>query len=187
MKKVIKYFLQGLLYVVPLWATAFVLYKSFVFLDGLIGFAVPGLGILLILVAITIIGFIGTFLITLPITVFIERLLKRAPLIKLIYTSVQDVVSAFLGKKKGFNKPVVVKLYEASEVKRIGFITSESMKQLGMGEDEVAVYVPHSYAFSGQLFFVPESYVTPIDANATDVMKFIVSGGVTNIEDGEKG
>ncbi|HCC31721.1 MAG TPA: hypothetical protein DEQ03_16975, partial [Marinilabiliales bacterium] len=59
-----------------------------------------------------------------------------------------------------------------------GFITETDLSQLNVSE-KVAVYFPHAYAFSGELFIVPTDNITPIDVPAADVMKFIVSGGVS--------
>jgi uncharacterized membrane protein len=117
----------------------------------------------------------------LPITTFIENYIKRAPLVKIIYTSVKDLISAFVGQKKSFNKPVLVKVYENSELQRIGFVTDEHPEALSLGKDLITVYVPHSYAVSGQLFVVPRHYVTPLDAQSAEVMKYIISGGVTEV------
>ena len=170
----------------PIGVTMYVLYEAFVILDGWLPLEIPGLGILSLLVAVTLIGWIGSYLITLPVITFIENLLTRAPLVKLIYTSMKDLVQAFVGSKRAFNKPVSIKLYEDSAIERLGFITEEDLSRIHVEEDLIAVYVPHSYAFSGQLFLVPKQYVTPIDANPTDIMKFIVSGGVTEVEPKKK-
>lgn len=182
MKTLVKYFFQGLLYLVPIGVTAYVLYEVFVVLDGWLPFEYPGLGILTLLVTVTVIGFIGSFVIALPVTTFLENLLKRAPLVKVIYTSMKDLVQAFVGSKRAFNKPVSIRLYENSAIERLGFITEEDLSRIQMNEELVAVYVPHSYAFSGQLFLVPKKNIKPIDAKPADVMKFIVSGGVTEVE-----
>ncbi len=182
MKAIAKYFLQGLLYLVPIGVTAYVLYQAFVIIDGWLPFEYPGLGILSLIVAITLIGWIGSYLLTLPIITFIESLLTRAPLVKLIYTSMKDLVQAFVGSRRAFSKPVIVRLCENSTIERLGFITEEDLSRIQVKEGLLAVYVPHSYAFSGELFLVPKHCVTTIDADPTDIMKFIISGGVTEVE-----
>ena len=91
-------------------------------------------------------------------------------------------MSTFVGKKKGFSKPVLIKLYENSTIERIGFITNEDLETLNIKEGKVLVYLPHSYAFSGQLFVVDRSYIKPIDSSSAEIMKLIVSGGVTEID-----
>ena len=69
-----------------------------------------------------------------------------------------------------------------SGLEKLGFITQEDLSKLGI-EGKVAVYLPHSYNFSGNLFIVPSQNVIILkSASSADVMKFIVSGGVTEIE-----
>ena len=91
-------------------------------------------------------------------------------------------LTEFLRTKKRFDKPVLVKQNNNYEVQKLGFITQEDLTYLGIGSDKVAVYLPHSYAWSGNQFIVPKENVTPINASSTTVMKFIISGGVTKIE-----
>ena len=182
MKKFINYFLQGLLYIVPITVTLYVVYWTFQKIDGILPFQFPGLGLIVIILLITLIGFVGSVIIASPINSFFQRLLKRAPLLQTIYSSVKDLMSTFVGKKKGFNTPVLIKLYENSTIERIGFITNEDLTTLGIKEGKILVYLPHSYAFSGQLFVVERSYIKPIDASSAEIMKLIVSGGVTEIE-----
>ena len=183
MKKLINYFLQGLLYIVPITVTVAFVVWAFKKIDGIIPFDLPGLGLIIIIALITIIGFLGSAAITSPINSFFQNLLKKAPLLETIYSSVKDLMNTFVGKKKGFDQPVLIKLYENSTIERIGFITNENLKTLGIKEGKVLVYLPHSYAFSGQLFVVNRSYITPIDSSSSDIMKLIVSGGVTRITD----
>ena len=183
MKLLVKYFFQGLLYITPISVTVYVLYWVFGHLDSLLDLEYPGVGILILVVFVTVVGFIGSYLIQLPLFGFLDNQLERAPLIKVIYTSVKDLLKAFVGQKKSFNHPVLVKLYENSEVRRLGFITDEGMELLDEDTHLVTVYVPHSFAISGQLFLVPKEYIHPVKAKSTDVMKYIIAGGVTKIDD----
>ena len=182
MKKFINYFLQGLLYIVPISVTLYVVYWVFTKIDGILPFQFPGLGLIVIIALITFIGFAGSTIITSPINSFFQRLLKKAPLLQTIYSSMKDLMRTFVGKKKGFNQAVLIKLYENSTIERIGFITNENLSSLGIKGGKILVYLPHSYAFSGQLFVVEKSYITPIDKPSSEIMKLIVSGGVTEIE-----
>ena len=187
MRKIVKYFLQGLLYVTPFAVTLYVFIQLFLAIDGLVPFEYPGLGLLLILVFITLIGFVGSYIISLPVFGFIDSQLEKVPLIKVVYTSVKDLIKAFVGQKKGFNKPVLVKLYENSEIRRMGFVTDETLHILENEEDTgmVTVYVPHSFAISGQLFIVPLRYLTPVKGKSADVMKYIIAGGVAKFSEDE--
>ena len=192
MKKFINYFLQGLLYIVPIAVTGAVVLWAFNKIDKIIpglldklgiSMHIPGLGLIIIIVLITMIGFVGSAVIASPINSFFQNLLKKAPLLQTIYSSVKDLMNTFVGKKKGFSQPVLIKLYENSNIERIGFITNDDLKTLGIKNGKVLVYLPHSYAFSGQLFVVDRSYIKPIDSSSSEIMKLIVSGGVAEIDD----
>ncbi|PJA07156.1 MAG: hypothetical protein COX70_08090 [Flavobacteriales bacterium CG_4_10_14_0_2_um_filter_32_8] len=180
MKRIIGYFLQGLLYVVPVAATIYVVIKAVVMVDNIVPVKLPGLGILIILIAVTLVGFLGG---TLIVKRFfsLERLIEKAPLLKIIYTSVKDLLSAFVGKKKRFTEPVLVKM--EGGIERIGFITQRDLTHLGISENKIGVYIPFSYALTGNLIIVPKENVTPIQGKSTDIMKFIISGGITTIDE----
>ena len=191
MKKIINYFLQGLLYIVPITVTLYVAVWIFQKIDGIlpglldklgIDMHIPGLGLIIIIAFITVIGVLGSAVIFSPINSFFQNLLKRAPLLKTIYSSVKDLMSTFVGNKKGFSEPVLVKIYENSTIERIGFITNEDVESLNIAKGKVLVYMPHSYAISGQLFVVEKKNVSPIDKSSAEIMKLIVSGGVTEID-----
>lgn len=189
-KKILYYFFQGLLYIAPVTLTVWGIIAIFEWIDGLLieyldrllQRHIPGLGILVLLIAITLIGMMGSTILLKPFMAYMDTLLTKTPLIKLIYTSVKDLVSAFVGQKKRFTEPVLVKIGKGYDLEKIGFITSKDLKFLGVTDQKVAVYLPHSYAWSGNLFIVPAENVKPIDASATEVMKFIISAGVTNLD-----
>lgn len=182
MKKLLNYFINGLIFTVPIGLTIYIIYSVFSFIDNLLPFSkFPGLGIILIITIITVLGFLGNRFITKPISIFIEKLLLKTPLIKIIYTSIKDLMSAFVGSEKKFTNPVLVKVNNISDLEKIGFLTQENLKDIGVEGKKVAVYFPHSYAFSGELFIVPTENVRSIDAKSADIMKFIVSGGVSKL------
>jgi len=186
MNKLKQYFFKGLLYVVPMSVTFWVLIMGYQKLNDIIGKYLTGnwqyLGILILIILIIFVGFLGSSIIARPINSFFQRLLKKAPLLETIYTSVKDLMGTFIGKKKGFEKAVLVKLYENSTIERIGFITNEDVTSLNIAKGKVLVYMPHSYAISGQLFVVEKKNVSPIDKSSAEIMKLIVSGGVTEID-----
>ena len=181
------------MYIAPFAVTIYVFVITFTWLDGLLRdleifnkepfsrFSFPGMGLLVILIFVTLVGFIGQRLITTPIASFFSRMMEKAPLIKVIYSSVKDLLSAFVGKERKFDKPVLVHLDKDGILSRLGFITSENLDDLGI-KDRVSVYLPSSYGVLGELYIVPAERVTPLDVNSADVMKFIVSGGVTKIK-----
>lgn len=184
MKKLIGYFFQGILYLAPAGITIYVVYFVFTQLDGLIqdlfekyiSFHIPGLGIVAVVVLITILGFLGQTFVFRPLRKLIEKALESVPLIKVIYSSIKDLLSAFVGKERKFNQPVLVKVNMVSDLEKMGFITQTEMKEM-VFKDKVVVYFPHSYNFSGEMFIVPKVHVTPLDIPAAEAMKFIVSGG----------
>tara|TARA_B100000809_G_scaffold266929_1_gene333166 strand:- start:8888 stop:9448 length:561 start_codon:yes stop_codon:yes gene_type:complete len=180
MKKLLGYFLQGLLYLVPISVTIYIVVESIRFVDGIIPVEIPGLGLLIILITVTVVGFIGRTLLTRQILNF-DKILDRVPLIKIIYTSVKDLLSAFVGNKKRFTEPVLVKM--EGDVERFGFITQQDLTHLGISADKIGVYIPFSYAVTGNLIVVPKKNVTSVDGSSADIMKFIISGGVTEIEE----
>jgi len=189
MNKLIRYFLQGLLLISPVAITIYAIVVTLEFIDGLliqhltdiIGFKIPGLGLLIILTFITLIGIIGSSILITPILKSIDKLISRAPLVKIIYTSIKDFMSAFVGKEKKFTEPVLVKININSDLEMLGFITQHDLTSLGINPDKVAVYIPYSYTFSGNLYIVPVVNVKPLKVNSTEIMKFIVSAGVTSI------
>ena len=66
---------------------------------------------------------------------------------------------------------------------KAGFITQQDLTRLGISADKIGVYIPFSYAVTGNLIVVPKKNVTPVNGSSADIMKFIISGGVTEIED----
>jgi len=188
-KAIIRYFGQGLLFLVPITITIYVVLLLFNYVDDLtipyeekyFGFQIPGMGLIIMLVFITIVGILGSSIIFKPIIHYFELLINRAPLIKDLYSAVQDLMSAFVGGKKKFTEPVMVKM-DINGLQRIGFITQrEGVKEMGISKDQVVVYLPYSFGVMGTVIVVPKENVKLIDLPSTEVMKFIVSGGVTEM------
>ena len=175
------YFLKGLVLIVPITVTFYIVFNVFQFLDGLIPYDIPGVSILIILFGTAFLGFIGTTFIQAPLMQLFEKAIEKVPLIKIIYTSIRDLLSAFVGQEKRFTKPVMVKTNRDTGMYKLGFITQKDLSDLGISEGKSAVYLPHSYNFSGNLFIVDNSLITPINAPADEIMKFIVSGGITKL------
>ncbi|WP_113925014.1 DUF502 domain-containing protein [Cognataquiflexum aquatile] len=180
-RRIITYFFRGLLFVVPIALTIYVIYLIIQFLDGILPIPIPGLGILIMLAFITFIGFLASIFITKPLFDIFEKWVFKIPLINILYTSIKDLMSAFVGDKKKFNIPVIVKLSEG--MSRLGFITQDDLTILEE-ENLVAIYFPHSYNFSGNLYLVPKDNVRILkNVKSADIMKMIVSGGVSPLHD----
>jgi len=188
MKRLFKYFLQGLLLLGPLAVTLYTVYLMFHYVDRLIGdplkehyqLDIPGIGIVVLFLSLTLLGLIGQTIIARPFIAFTRRLLARAPLLNVIYTSLNDLFTAFVGKEKKFNVPVRVCMNEENNLWKLGFLTEKNLEEFGLNE-MVAVYFPHSYNFSGELYLVPEKSVEPVNLSPSEVMKFVVSGGITKV------
>ena len=176
--KLINYFMKGLLVALPFAITFSIIKSIVVWLDTLIDFVIPAVGFFIVIVSIILLGYIGTSIITKPLFSLMDDFLSRVPFVKIIYTSVKDFMEAFVGDKKKFSHPVLVEMNPG--LFKPGFITQTDLSKLNL-PGLVAVYFPHSYAFSGNLFLVEREKVKPFDGNPTEVMKFIVSGGVTDI------
>ena len=177
-RKIIRYFFSGTLFIVPLTATAYFIYVSFSWLDSLLNLPYPGLGVLIILVAITAFGYLTSNLAFQTLSMWFDHGMNRIPLVKLIYSSLKDLLNAFVGDKKKFNKPVLVKINNENQLYQIGFVTQSDLTGIGIN-DMISVYIPHSYALSGMHYIVPKDNVKPLNISGPVAMKYIVSGGVS--------
>lgn len=180
MKRIFRYFLNGLLILAPITLTVWIVVAIIDWLDSMLDLGFPGLGILIMVVLITIVGFISSSFFVKPFIILSERVMHKVPLVSIIYSSIKDLFNAFVGDNQKFNKPVMVKMSEHTDNYKLGFVTQEEFLTLTL-EDKVAVYFPHSYNFSGELFVVPTKNVTYLDLPSSDVMKFVVSGGVSKL------
>jgi uncharacterized membrane protein len=182
MARLLKYFFRGLVILAPLVLTVWLTFEIFrrvdSWLGGLFGFTIPGAGVLLTIAGITLFGFLASNLLARSLLGIVEALFARLPFVRLLYASTRDLLNAFVGERRRFDAPVLVTLAPDSNLKALGFVTQESLSRYGLG-DHVAVYLPQSYNFAGNLVVVPASQVERIRAGGADVMAFIVSGGVT--------
>lgn len=190
MKNIISHFVQGLLVLAPLAITVYVLYKVFDFIHTtfhFVGVIVhplvdPFIVVFGILFLIYIVGRLSSSLIFTPVYHKLEKDIEKVPFIRIVYSSVKDLLSAFVGSKRKFNQPVMVTLDKANNIKQMGFVTQEDLSGMKIEKDYLAVYMPFSYGFSGKLLIIHKDSIVPVDASATEVMKFIVSGGVTHVD-----
>ena len=194
-------FFQGVIVLAPIGVTIWVVVSLFNwvdnFLPNLLNFIFPqqfaevnghipkvtGLGFLFAIVLVLLVGWLSSLFFVERFMSFFDKILERTPGIKIIYTSVKDFLEAFAGNKKKFDQPVLVNV-DATDVWRIGFITQKNTAHFGM-DQYVTVYVPHSYAISGITYIVPATRIKklPKTVHAAEAMKYVVSGGVTTIEE----
>ena len=194
MKKLLIYFVQGLIITVPVAITGYVFYKiisligGFVHIFGTIVSPIidPFIVIAITLVLIFLMGMLGSSIILRPLFAMFDHAMEHTPVVKTVYSSIKDFLSAFVGSKRKFNKPVLVTINKENNIQQLGFITQEDLTELNLAKGTVAVYVPLSYSFSGNLLIVPADHITFVNAGSSEVMKFIVSGGVTDLDDDDK-
>ncbi|MCL6571482.1 MAG: DUF502 domain-containing protein [Bacillus sp. (in: Bacteria)] len=189
MKSLVKNFINGILTIVPILLVGYVIYKTFLFLDGLLGNTlkpylqedyIPGIGILTTVILITLLGWLSTKFITGKIIKLIDTLLDKIPVVKTIYSVIKDTVQSFLGDKKSFSKVALV-VIPGTEMRSIGFITSEQLEDFYSPlKNYVAVYIPQTFQVAGFTFLVPKEHVEVIDVKPEDAMKFALSGGMTS-------
>jgi uncharacterized membrane protein len=181
LNNLLAYFIKGLLLVFPFALTVYIISWGLNWIDSLVQIKIPGLGLTILLSAITLLGYLGSSLLVRSLFESIEKYIIRIPLISLIYTSLKEFIAAFVGNKKKFDKPVLVVLNKEQQIQRLGFITQPDLVQLHL-PGKVAVYLPQSYNFSGDLYIVPKELIIPLTISGAEVMKFIISGGVTGLQ-----
>lgn len=189
-KQLLRYFLQGLLFIAPLTITGYIIFVSFTFIDSLLqrvlepvlGIVIPGLGFIAMVLVLMVLGFFAQTIIGRPLKSWIDRLLAKIPLLNFIYTAFADLFSSLLGNQRKFNRPVLVMVNPDAGLEKLGFLTEPDLRRLHQ-PGKVAVYFPHSYNFSGEMFIVPAERVRAVDLPPGDAMKFIVSGGVAGLNE----
>ena len=204
-KKIINYFLQGLIILAPIVITIWSIVSLFEFIDDILpnllhvlfpDFVklnamgspekIPGLGFLVVIILVFLVGYISSLFFVSKLLEWFDLLLEKTPGVKIIYSTVKELLEAFAGNKRKFNKPVLVAI-EDPNVYTMGFITQHDASKFGL-EEHVAVYLPLSYAFAGALYFVHKDRLKKVDnISSADAMKFIVSGGVTDVDHKDHG
>ncbi|MCU1227137.1 MAG: hypothetical protein JWO97_21 [Acidobacteria bacterium] len=180
MNWLVKNFLRGLVIVVPFALTIWLLYTAFIRIDRLIAFAIPGVGFAVMLVAIILIGALASNFVIRKFLQLTETIFTKAPLVRIVYASIKDLLEAFVGDKKRFDKPVAVALSESGDVRTLGFMTQEDLAFLSL-PGHVAVYLPFSYSMAGTLVIVPSGRVQRLETDSAAVMALVISGGVSRV------
>ena len=197
MRRFIQYFLQGVLVLAPVAITAWVIINLFTWLDQLVPVYInlsgdpmkplylPGIGFVIVIAGLILVGYVSSFFVVGRMLSFFDHLLERTPGVKIIYTLVKDFSEAFAGKKRKFQKAVLVSIYQPG-IYQVGFITNEDLNHFELAE-HIAVYIPNSYAVAGNLFIVTKERIRPLqNISPTEAMKFAISGGVVELEEGHR-
>lgn len=197
-KRLLQYFLQGLLILAPIAITFWTIAAAFGFIDGILPNIIhsifpgvmednqgnikriPGVGFVLVISLVLLVGYVSSSFIFTKIVDVFDKVLQKTPGIKFIYSTLKDFFEAFAGEKKKFTHNVLANV-DNNDVWRVGFITQDNMTEFGF-TDYVAVYIPMAYSISGNVYIIPKSRVKPItNISAAQSMKFAVSGGVTDV------
>jgi uncharacterized membrane protein len=179
-------FFEGLLILVPVVTTLYVAWLVLQTIDGWLNIPIPGVGFLVTVGLITLTGRYASTVFVQKMLDMLERVLVKAPFVRILYTSLKDLIAAFMGEKRRFDQPVLVSLLPGGYAEAVGFVTRTDLEFLGL-LDHVAVYFPQSYNFAGHVLVFPKMQVRPLEAESADVMAFIVSGGVSGGQNHEKG
>ncbi|MGZ4778720.1 MAG: DUF502 domain-containing protein [Thermoanaerobaculia bacterium] len=178
MNWIVKNFLRGLIIVVPIAVSLYVVYRAFVAADALLPMRIPGLGIVIVFAGIVVMGAIASNFVIGKLLQVTELVFTRAPLVRIIYAAIRDLLEAFVGDKKRFDRPVAVSLTGSGDLMTLGFVTQDDLTFLSL-PGHVAVYLPFSYSMAGSVIVVPAERVRPLPSDSASVMALIVSGGVS--------
>lgn len=171
-------FVRGLVIALPAALTVWVAWRAVTWVDGWLGLSIPGIGLLVVMAGITAIGALATNVVTRAALATLDQVFERLPFVRILYTAAKDLMGAFVGNKKRFNRAVRVQPDPSLDLWFLGFVTADDATRLGL-PGHVAVYLPQSYNIAGNLILVPAERVVPVEGDSSDVMSFIVSGGVT--------
>lgn len=190
--KIKRYLITGLVVIVPVAMTVYILVGLFRFVDGILGrflnvylkewlgFYIPGLGLLLFFVIIFLVGILSSRFFVNKIFKRLEKWFSGLPLINKIYPPLKQIVSFASSEKEfGFKKVVLVE-YPSKGIWSIGFLTNEKVRQIDKtaGKEMLAVFVPTTPGpLTGYVVFMPKEEVRFLDMSVNDALKIIVSGG----------
>ncbi len=187
-----KYLIAGILFWVPVWVTYVVIRFIVELLDRslalipqkyqpshLIGFDIPGIGLIFTIIIVFVTGLLVTNFIGHRLVDAWERLLSRIPLIRSIYHAVKQVLTAvFQPKSQSFRKVIMIEFPRKGSW-AVGFQTSETLENLPHNKSSVTCFIPTSpNPTSGFLVFVPKEEVTELDMSIEEAFKLIISIGV---------
>ncbi|HUU74033.1 MAG TPA: DUF502 domain-containing protein [Burkholderiales bacterium] len=191
MKYLGRIFLTGVLTVLPVLATVYLLIWLFTTAESFLGkplqwlipegFYRAGMGLLVGIVVIFVVGVLMRAYIVRRLFEFTEKLLLKLPLIKTIYAALRDFFALFAGQDDQVALQVVTVTLPGSEMRLMGFVTRDHFSDLPDGvavEGEVAVYLPMSYQIGGYTIFMPRSQITPVNMSREQAMRFVLTAGL---------
>lgn len=188
-----KYFITGLLIVLPLFITFYLLFAVLVFIDGICGtlinallkryfaFSVPGIGLIIGLMIIFFTGFLATNFLGKRLLRVIERWLMRFAFIRQIYSPVKHIIHFVASRDRPSFNRVALFEYPSKGIWTLGFLTGDRFEKSNeaAGTDLVSVYVASTpNPFTGYVVLVPRGELHHLDISVEEGMRFIVSGGI---------
>ena len=187
-----RYFLSGILVIVPLIITIWVLRFLFIRVDGLLspfltkllGYNIPGLGVVGTVILIFLAGFFTANVIGLRLFRIWEIFLIKTPLVRTIYGSSKQLVEAMTTTEKDSFKQVVLVEFPRKGMFCLGFLTRVIEVEGKDTKDElVAVFIPSTPTpFTGWTMLFPKEEVVIVDMTLEEGIKFFVSGGIASPE-----
>lgn len=192
-------FLTGLAVIVPVGLTLYILVFLIGMMDGLltlipqkyhssalIGFHIPGLGIVITILLIFTCGLMTKSIIGNRIVLYGEGLLDKIPIVRSIHLAIKKIVdSMVLYRSRSFKKVVLVE-FPRRGAYTVAFVTGEPADEIysKTGQRCVSVYVPTTpNPTSGYFIMFPEHEVVPLDMSVEDAFTLIISGGIVNPPD----
>jgi len=180
MNWLVRNFLRGLIVVVPVALTIYLIYEAFLRIDRLLELRTPGVGFVVTIVVVIAVGWLASNFIGRRVVRLTDAIFTRAPLVRIVYAAIKDLLEAFVGDRKRFDQPVVVSLTESGDLRALGFVTQSDLDFLGL-PGHVAVYLPFSYSMAGTLLVLPKSRVQLLENDSASIMALVVSGGVSRV------
>ncbi len=191
MKVLNQLFWKGLIVVMPVTLTVYLLTVVFIKAESVFGnllkellgqrLYIPGSGIVLTIIFMILIGALVSNLITGSVINFFINQFEKVPFIKAIYNPLRDLMSLFAGGGPDNMKKVVLVNFEKLGFRSIGLVTREEFEDLPKGtfkESEIAVYIPMSYMLGGFTTIVPRSTVQEVDIPVEKAIKLAITGWI---------
>ncbi len=191
MKHLNQIFFKGLIVVLPITLTFYLLFWASINIESLFGSGlrilmgqelyIPGLGILLTILSIFLVGLLVTNYVTRPFFAWLTQSLEKVPLIKVIYNPLKDLMALIPGKSSNKDKPqrVVLVQLEQLGVETMGLVTREELEELGpLGQQKVTVYIPFSYMLGGMTVIVSRDKVKKVDMPVDQALKLSVTAWI---------
>ncbi len=184
-----RYFLTGLLAIIPIWGTYLVLKTLLETLDGFVGGTlreylphyIPGLGIIVLLLLIFAVGLLTANYLGQRLVAWGEEIMEHLPIVRSIYSTIKSMVNMVsTSGKENFRRVVLIEFPRKGQYS-LAFVTGMTQGEVQQltHEKVLNVYVPTTpNPTSGYLLFVPESEIIPVSMTVEDGMKMIISGGL---------